>query len=149
MGRQRKEEDRGEKEDKATGQTAFNSASWKQHNVPHLRHDPFSAPRGAERGVGVKWHWHNCRGMNEWMKERMNEMYSILGDSWLERGTKARRCVSVKDVMIMKCSGPFLIPGFVHYSGPSLRSLCPIPLFPVCRHRAELVSGWSVWSCII
>ena len=50
--RERKEENK--KGERATGQTAFNSASWKQHSVPHLRHDPFSAPRGErEKEEGV------------------------------------------------------------------------------------------------
>lgn len=47
-----------EKRDRAAGQSEFNSASWKQHNVPHLRHDPFSAP-GGEKG---RWGESNDTG---------------------------------------------------------------------------------------
>lgn len=73
------------------------------------------------------------------MKERMNETYSILGDSWLEKGTKTSRCVSVKVVVIMKCSGPF-IPGYVSLFR-SLSGLCvPSPLSR-CRHRAQPIYG--------
>lgn len=68
--------------------------------------------------------------------------HSILGDSRLERDTKPPGCASVRAVMIMKRSGPF-IPGFVHYSGPSPRALRPIPPFPVVGTRQELIPGRS------
>lgn len=69
----------------------------------------------------------------ERMNARMNETYSLLGDSWLEMGTKTYTCVSMNDVMVMKHSGPS-IPGFVHYAGPSLFSVShppPPPLSPL------------------
>lgn len=93
---------------------------------------PTSAPWSIQRTEGRKEGGGSQMTLaqlprNEWMKERMNETYSILGDSWLGRGTKTHRCVSVKDVMIMKCSGPFLA-GLVHSSGAYL---VPVPSPPL------------------
>lgn len=92
---------------------------------------PTSAPWSIEEGrkAGRKRSESNDTGTiaEEWM----NETYSIVGDSWLEKGTKTSICVQVKIVFIRRYSGRF----YSRFYSFSWFPACPIPPLPLPRSR--------------
>ena len=110
-----------------------------------------SAHRGEQRGgwesndtgtIAEEW-------MNEWRNEWMKRIQFWVTVGW--RG--AQRHVDAcqwRMLWLWNARDLFLFYSWFRSLFRSLSALCVShPPFPVCRHRAELVSGWSEWSCIV